>query len=340
MLWAYNKLLKYGRLQQKHNIITIRASKKLLALFSCTGGKYFVAEQTKQQVGDGKDNYGQAAKNMAKAAKGIGKAAANTAKEGAKATANVAAQTVKAGIKTGKAVSQIAAGTAAGGPWGAIISAAWSMRHTLFKIFISVTLVIVFLVVAILSIPSIIFDTIFGNKFEGIDGQTAIVQAYDELSNTVDDIIEVAFELTLGRVDDIITGGNYDYSMSMKNLSYTRPTNNDYDTYYIIAAYSVSMNQQGTSQENFTNKLNSVSDLMFPLKYEICKANRIIDTLLGPIDEIFEYVVCTILPFDLSSILTAFDLDLNAQYGEFDITNGEAVEFMATALEKTLNEGV
>lgn len=299
-----------------------------------------MAEQTKQQVGDGKDNYGQAAKNISKAAKGIGKAAANTAKEGAKATANVAAQTVKVGVKTGKAAAQIAAGTAAGGPWGAIISAAWSMRHTLFKILISIILVVVFLGVAILSIPSIIFDTIFGNKFEGLGEQTAIVQAYDELSNTVDDIIDLAFELTLGRVDDIITGGKYDYSMSMKHLTYTRPTNDDYDTYYIIAAYSVSMNQQGTSQENFISKLNSVSNLMFPIKYEICKANRLIDTLLGPIDEIFEYVVCTILPFDTSSILTAFDLDLNAKYGEFNITNGEAIEFMATALEKTLNEGV
>ena len=299
-----------------------------------------MSEQTKQQVGDGKDNYGQAAKNISKAAKGIGKAATNTAKEGAKATANVAAQTVKAGVKTGKAVSQIAAGTAAGGPWGAIISAAWSMRHTLFKIFISITLVIVFLVVAILSIPSLIFDTIFGNKFEGFGDQTAIVQAYDELSSTVDDIIDFAFELTLGRVDDIISGGNYDYSMSMKNLTYRKPTRNDYDTYYIIAAYSVSMNQEGTSQENFMNKLSSVSNLMFPIKYQIIKANRIIDTLLGPIDEIFEYVVCTILPFDLSSILTAFNLDLDAKYGEFDITNGEAIEFMATALEKTISEGV
>ena len=299
-----------------------------------------MADQTKQQIGDGKDNYGQAAKNTAKAAKEIGKAAANTAKEGAKATANVAAQTVKAGVKTGKAAAQIAAGTAAGGPWGAIISAAWSMRHTFFKIFISITLVIVFLVMAILSIPSLIFDTIFGNKFKGIGDQTAIVQAYDELSSTVDDIIDVAFELTLGRIDDIISIGNYDYSMSMKHLTYTRPTSNDYDTYYIIAAYSVSMNQKGTSQENFINKLSSVSTLMFPIKYQIHKASRIVDTLLGPIDEIFEYVVCTILPFDPNSIITAFGLDLDAKYGDFNITNGEAIEYMATALEKTLSVGV
>ena len=36
----------------------------------------------------------------------------------------------------GKAAAEIAAGTAAGGPWGAILSAAWAMRHTLFKILV------------------------------------------------------------------------------------------------------------------------------------------------------------------------------------------------------------
>ena len=295
-----------------------------------------MSEQTKQQIGDGKYNYGQAAKNMAKAAQKTGKAVANTAKEGAKATANAAAQTVRAGVKTGKAVSQIAAGTAAGGPWGAIISAAWSMRHTLFKILVSITMVLVILIAAIFSIPSLIFDSIFGNRFEGSNEQTAIVQAYDSLSSSVDSIIDLAFELTLGRVDDIIRGGKYDYNMSMNNLTYSRPTSNDYDTYYIIAAYSVSMQQQSTSEEDFRNKLNSVNMLMFPIEYKICQAERIIETLLGPVAELFDYVVCKILPFDDSSILKAFNLDMDAKYGEFNITNREAVEFMATSLQKTL----
>ena len=295
-----------------------------------------MSEQTKQQIGDGKDNYGQAAKNMAKAAQKTGKAVAKTAKEGAKATANAAAQTVRAGVKTGKAVSQIAAGTAAGGPWGAIISAAWSLRHTLFKILVSVTMVLVILIAAIFSIPSIIFDSIFGNRFEGTNEQTSIVQAYDSLSSSVDSIIDLAFELTLGRVDDIIRGGKYDYNMSIKHLTYSTPTSNDYDTYYIIAAYSVSMQQQGTSEEDFRSKLNSVSMLMFPIEYKICQAERIIETLLGPVAELFDYVVCKILPFDSSSILKAFSLDMDAQYGEFNITNREAIEFMATSLQKTL----
>lgn len=304
-----------------------------------------MAEPMKQQMGDGQDNYGQAAKEMAKAGKEFGKEAGKTvakeaARQGAEATANAAASTVKAGVETGKAVSEIAAGTASGGPWGAIIAAAWAMRHTLFKILVSITIFLLIIIIAILSIPSIIFDTIFGRKFTGNENQTAIVQAYDALSSTVDTVIDLAFELTLGRVDDIITGGGYNYSMSMNHLTYHRPTSADYDTYYIIAAYSASMGQTGTSPEHFESLLKSASNLMFPISYTVKKAERIVETLLGPITEIFEYVVCKILPFDIDAILNVFGLDLDAQYGEFNITYGEAIDYMAGALQMTLEKGV
>ena len=94
-----------------------------------------MAEQNKTQMGDGADNYGQAAGQMAKAAKQLGqKAAKQAAAKGVEATANAATAAVQASVQGGKAAAEIAAGTAAGGPWGAILSAAWAMRHTLFKI--------------------------------------------------------------------------------------------------------------------------------------------------------------------------------------------------------------
>lgn len=91
-----------------------------------------MAEPDKQQLGDGHDNYGQAAQQAAKAAKQATKAAAakgaEAAAKGAEATANAAAATVQAGVQAGgSAVSEVAVGTASGGPWGAIIAAAWSI---------------------------------------------------------------------------------------------------------------------------------------------------------------------------------------------------------------------
>lgn len=98
-----------------------------------------MAEQNKTQMGDGADNYGQAAGQMAKAAKQLGQEAAKqAAAKGVEATANAATAAVQASVEGGKAAAEIAAGTAAGGPWGAILSAAWAMRHTLFKILICI----------------------------------------------------------------------------------------------------------------------------------------------------------------------------------------------------------
>lgn len=87
-----------------------------------------MAEPEKQQFGDGRDNYAGAARQLSDTLQQAGQTGAR------QAVSNGAAALVQSGIKSGKAVSEIAAGTAAGGPWGAILSAAWSLRHTLFKI--------------------------------------------------------------------------------------------------------------------------------------------------------------------------------------------------------------
>ena len=55
-----------------------------------------------------------------------------------------------------------------------------------------------------------------------------------------------------------------------------------------------------------------------------------------PTTEIIKYVACTIAPFDNSVIAGAFDLDLSAQYPQFNITYGEAIQNMANSLKRTL----
>ena len=117
-----------------------------------------------QRFGDGQDNYLQGIQQAAEAARQFGAGAGNAGAAGAaagEAAANAAAATVKAGVEAGKAVSEIAAGTAAAGPWVAILSAAWSLRHTLFKILIFICLLLLFIVIAVVSLPSIVFNNIF-----------------------------------------------------------------------------------------------------------------------------------------------------------------------------------
>ena len=88
-----------------------------------------MSEQDKQQLDDGSTNYADAAQKTARAIKEAGKAAAEkTAAAAGEVTANTTAAVAQASVEGGKAVAEVATGTAAGGPWSAIIAAAWALR--------------------------------------------------------------------------------------------------------------------------------------------------------------------------------------------------------------------
>ena len=143
-----------------------------------------MAEPDKQYTGDGSDNYAEAARKTAEAVKQAGqasaekaalsggKAAAETAAAAAtEATANAAAATVQAGVEGGSAVAEVAVGTSTGGPWGAIIAAAWAMRHTLFKVLVTICLCLLFVITLLVSLPSIVFGNAMFEDFPNMPAQ-------------------------------------------------------------------------------------------------------------------------------------------------------------------------
>lgn len=381
-----------------------------------------MAEPNKQQIGDGSDNYGQAIGQMAKAAQNAGKeAATQAAVKGAEATANAAAATVQAGVEGGKAVAEVAAGTAAGGPWGAILSAAWALRHTLFKILVCICLLLLFLIVMIVSLPSIVSNSIFG-----LDGtkpleSATLLDTYSELSEVISDVVDDGYDLSLTKVEKIIEDGGYDYELSMDALINYGQSSAGFDVSYILAAYSASLQQQGVSKEDMVAKLETVLDQMFPVTYEEKEQERLVpvtyttykavevtvvtnrvytgtingvpqyrydtarrtyylpdevksseteitvsaysevavdvpvysggsitgtrretyykangEETLTPDTEIISYVECTIHPFDNTVIASAFGIDMDEIYPQFNITYGEAIQNMANALKQTL----
>ncbi len=381
-----------------------------------------MAEPNKQQIGDGSDNYGQAIGQMAKAAQNAGKeAATQTAVKGAEATANAAAATVQAGVEGGKAVAEVAAGTAAGGPWGAILSAAWALRHTLFKILVCICLLLLFLIVMIVSLPSIVSNSIFG-----LDGtkpleSATLLDTYSELSEVISDVVDDGYDLSLAKVEKIIEDGGYDYDLSMDALINYGQSSAGFDVSYILAAYSASLQQQGVSKEDMVAKLETVLDQMFPVTYEEKEQERLVpvtyttykavevtvvtnrvytgtingvpqyrydtasrtyylpdevksseteitvsaysevavdvpvysggsitgtrretyykangEETLTPDTEIISYVECTIHPFDNTVIASAFGIDMDETYPQFNITYAEAIQNMANALKQTL----
>lgn len=381
-----------------------------------------MAEPNKQQIGDGSDNYGQAIGQMAKAAQNAGKeAATQAAVKGAEATANAAAATVQAGVEGGKAVAEVAAGTAAGGPWGAILSAAWALRHTLFKILVCICLLLLFLIVMIVSLPSIVSNSIFG-----LDGtkpleSATLLDTYSELSEVISDVVDDGYGLSLAKVEKIIEDGGYDYELSMDALVNYGQSSAGFDVSYILAAYSASLQQQGVSKEDMVAKLETVLDQMFPVTYEEKEQERLVPVTYttykavtvtvvtnrvqtGTINgvpqyrydtasrtyylpdevksseteitvsaysevavdvpvysggsisgtrretyykangeetltldtEIISYVECTIHPFDNTVIASAFGIDMDETYPQFNVTYAEAIQNMANALKQTL----
>ena len=167
-----------------------------------------MAEPEKQQFGDGRDNYAGAARQLSDALQQAGQTGTR------QAVSNGVAALVQSGIKSGKAVSEIAAGTAAGGPWGAILSAAWSLRHTLFKILACLCVLLLIFVILIVSIPSVVLNGVFGlnGSIVDMDNPMSMMQSYEEMPAEFSAAVDRGYQVALERVDQLIQDGGYDYA--------------------------------------------------------------------------------------------------------------------------------
>ena len=231
-----------------------------------------MAEPEKQQFGDGRDNYAGAARQLSDALQQAGQTGAR------QAVSNGAAALVQSGIKSGKAVSEIAAGTAAGGPWGAILSAAWSLRHTLFKILACLCVLLLIFVILIVSIPSVVLNGVFGlnGSIVDMDNPMSMMQSYEEMSAEVSAAVDRGYQVALERVEQLIQDGGYDYELSIESLIDEAKSASGFNAAYVLAAYSASMLQQGTSADDMTAKLDAVAEQMFPISSEEKEKERVI----------------------------------------------------------------
>lgn len=231
-----------------------------------------MAEPEKQQFGDGRDNYAGAARQLSDALQQAGQTGAR------QAVSNGAAALVQSGIKSGKAVSEIAAGTAAGGSWGAILSAAWSLRHTLFKILACLCVLLLIFVILIVSIPSVVLNGVFGlnGSIVDMDNPMSMMQSYEEMSAEVSAAVNRGYQVALDRVDQLIKDGGYDYELSIESLIDEAKSASGFNAAYVLAAYSASMLQQGTSADDMSAKLDAVAEQMFPISSEEKEKERVI----------------------------------------------------------------
>jgi len=269
---------------------------------------------------------------------GAAKAGAEAAAASTEAVANAAAATVQASVEGGKAIAGAAAGTAATAGWGAIIAIAWSMRHTLFRILICICLFIVFMAVVIVSLPSITFDYVFRNDSGSVNvGETTDLRAnFYELAEIVSNSISEGYQYSLETVRNIIRRGGHDYNLSMQVLINHAYASADYDVPFILAAYSASMSQRGTTRADMQNKLQAVQSRMFSVTYVVRTSDMVIPGGRDQPDITVTYIEATIHPFNSAVIMEAFNINLDATYDQFGITYGEAIRHMANSLRMTL----
>lgn len=308
-----------------------------------------MSEQDKQMLGDGQDNYSQAAKSAATLAR--------QAAQGTEAASTAAGLTAQAGMEAGKAAAGIATGTAMAGPLGTALSLAWSLRHTIVRILVCLALVMTVFVVMIVSLPTVVTNSIFGLDGTQPEEEATLTGAYMELAELIAGTVHQGHEDSLAEVERIIANGDYDYELSMEALIDHAQTEAGYDVCYILAAYSASLQQQNVSGTDMERKLLQRSREMFPVTYEEDEILRPVqseseeddeggseedaddenaDDTEEPEMELIKYVKCTIHPFNTEIIKLSFGLNMNDQYPGFNITYREVIEKMASALKKTL----
>ena len=181
-------------------------------------------------------------------------------------------------VEGGKAVAEIAAGTAAGGPWGAILSAAWAMRHTLFKILVCICLFFLVIIVLIVSLPSVVTNSVFGldGSMVDMENPTTLLESYNDLSADISAVVEEGYDAALAKVEQIIEDSGYDYDLSMDALINYAQGSAGHDVSYILAAYSASLQQRNTGKEDMLAKLRSVADSMFPVAFVEKESEQIV----------------------------------------------------------------
>ncbi|MBQ3704313.1 MAG: SpaH/EbpB family LPXTG-anchored major pilin [Oscillospiraceae bacterium] len=188
-----------------------------------------MVESDKRQLGDGSDSFSNAASNLSRDV--------NTMRQ--QASASSAGAAAAGAAKTGKAIAGAAKGAAAAGPWGALAAAAWSARHTLYKILICTALFFTFIIVMIVSLPSIVTNGIFGlNGTKPVEGAT-LTDTYSEMAKAVSSVVDYGYELSLARVDRLIEEGGCDYKLSMDSLINYGHSSAGYDTCYTELLYGI-----------------------------------------------------------------------------------------------------
>lgn len=187
-----------------------------------------------------------------------------------------AANAVKGAAKTGKAVSQIAKGAAAGGPYGAIAGAVWENRKVIGKIIIAVIALLMIPVIFVMMLPSLIFGGLT-DAFSPADAEnpvlnssTAITESTNAICDAVDAILTEALNNTVAEIQTDFEGSEAD-QIEIVNPYASRMI---YDASNLVSMYCASKGDDyaSVSVEDMAQKLRDHMDLLY--SYTVTEETR------------------------------------------------------------------
>ena len=158
------------------------------------------------------------------------------------------------------------------------LNVAQTGSSTLFKILVCICLFFLVIIVLIVSLPSVVTNSVFGldGSMVDMENPTTLLESYNHLAADISAVVEEGYDAALAKVEQIIEDGGYDYDLSMDALINYAQGSAGYDVSYILAAYSASLQQRNTGKEDMLAKLRSVADSMFPVAFVEKESEQIV----------------------------------------------------------------
>lgn len=191
-----------------------------------------------------------------------------------------AASLIKGAAKTGKAVSSIAKGAAAGGPYGAIAGAVWDNRKTIGKLLVGAIALLMIPVVLVMMLPGLIFGGLTDAYSPAdpnnpiLNSSLAITHATTEITSAVDAVLAEALEQVLARIHSDFAASNAD-QMDIENPFATRML---YDANQLVSMYCAAKKDDyaSISVEDLSNMLRDHMEILYT--YTVTEETRTVMT--------------------------------------------------------------
>lgn len=125
-----------------------------------------------------------------------------------------AANAIRGAIKTGKAISNVSKGAAAGGPYGAVAGAVWANRKHIGKIISAVVIILLLPVLFLLMLPSLLFggltDAFSTREMPILNDNTIVAENINNITFMINSVLAEGVENVVTRINADFAASNGD----------------------------------------------------------------------------------------------------------------------------------